>query len=39
MQELERKGNLDQLFSRKTVRHWGVKKRNTLLNKLKKEIK
>jgi hypothetical protein len=27
-QVLERKGKWDQLFSWKTVRHWGVKKRN-----------
>jgi hypothetical protein len=39
MQELERKGNWDQQFSRKTVTHWGVTKRNILLNKFKKENK
>jgi hypothetical protein len=33
MQQLERKGNWDQLFSRKTATHWGVKKRDTLLNR------
>jgi len=35
-QQLERKGNRNQRFSRKTVTHWGVKKRNTLLKKIEK---